>query len=108
MKKRNPQLERYYRLRDEINARRRAYRAAHRAEVNLKAKLYRATRKEEIAKYNREYAKGRVFVSKEMFTDLEKMVSVSRAPHTVISANALQDLIYKHMPRPTTDGKGGL
>jgi hypothetical protein len=105
MKHRTPQLERYYRHREEINAYRRAYRAAHRAEVNLKAKQYRETRKDEIAKYNREYAKGRIFVSKKLFIDLEKMISVSRATHTIISANVLQDVIYKYMPRPTEQGK---
>ena len=57
MKKVSPQLARYYANKEEINARRRAYRAAHRVEVNLKAKVYRATRKEEIRRYNNEYAK---------------------------------------------------
>ena len=44
----SPQLARYYKLRDQINAKRRQYRAEHRALVNLQAKEYRDTRREEI------------------------------------------------------------
>ena len=53
----SPQLARYYKLRDQINAKRRQYRAEHRALVNLQAKEYRDTRRDEIRRYNNNYAK---------------------------------------------------
>lgn len=53
----SPQLARYYKLRDQINEKRRQYRAEHRALVNLQAKEYRDTRREEIRRYNNNYAK---------------------------------------------------
>lgn len=86
MRKSYPQLERYHRLKDEINARKRAYRAGHREEVNLKAKLYRATRKEEIRRYNNAYSKKRYsgiknIPTSSLISELESRRPCTRCTH---------------------------